>query len=68
MRELEVTRLRREETMRPSRGNQSWHIDTMSLQLADSPFLLLVVATDCFAREIVSWTPDRRARAARRRT
>lgn len=57
-------RPRRVEKMVPSRINESWQIDMSSLQLADLRPLFLVVVTDCFTREIVSWKLDRRCRAA----
>lgn len=57
-------RPRRVEKMRPERTTQAWQIDMTSLQLADLTGLFLVVVTDCFSREIVGWTLDRRCRAS----
>ena len=57
-------RPRRVEKMAPSQINDSWQIDMTSFQLADLTPLFLVVVTDCFTREIVGWTLDRRCRAA----
>ena len=57
-------RPKRVEKMKPSRMNQAWQIDMTSLQLADLRPLFLVVVTDCFTREIVGWTLDRRCRAS----
>jgi putative transposase len=59
-----VYRPKRVEKMRPSRVDESWQIDMTSFQLADLTPLFLVVVTDCFTREIVGWTLDRRCRAA----
>ena len=57
-------RPKRVEKMRPSGANQAWQIDMTSFQLADLTPLFLVVVADCFTREIVGWTLDRRCRAA----
>lgn len=57
-------RPKRVEKMAPSRVDESWQIDMTSFQLADLTPLFLVVVTDCFTREIVGWTLDRRCRAA----
>lgn len=57
-------RPRRVERMRPTAPNQAWQIDMTSFQLSGLTPLYLVVATDCFTRQIVGWTLDRRARAS----
>lgn len=57
-------RPRRVEKMRPLQTDQAWQIDMTSLQLANLTGLFLVVVTDCFSREIVGWTLDRRCRAS----
>ena len=57
-------RPKRVEKMQPASGDQAWQIDMTSFQLADLTPLFLVVVTDCFTREIVGWTLDRRCRAA----
>jgi putative transposase len=44
--------------------NQAWQIDMTSFQLSDMTPLFLVLVTDCFTREIVGWTLDRRCRAS----
>ena len=56
-------RPKRVEKMAPSRSDESWQIDMTSLQLVDLTPLFLVMVTDCFTREIVGWTLDRRCRA-----
>jgi len=56
-------RPKRVEKMAPSRTDDAWQIDMTSLQLVDLTPLFLVVVTDCFTREIVGWTLDRRCRA-----
>jgi len=56
-------RPKRVEKMAPSRTDESWQIDMTSLQLVDLTPLFLVMVTDCFTREIVGWTLDRRCRA-----
>lgn len=43
--------------------NESWQIDMTSFQLSDMTPLFLVVVIDCFSREIVGYTLDRRCRA-----
>ena len=47
----------------PSRPNECWQADMTSFQLADLTPLFLVVIIDCFTREIVGYTLDRRCRA-----
>lgn len=43
--------------------NEYWQIDMTSFQLADLTPIFLVVIIDCFTREIVGYTLDRRCRA-----
>ena len=57
-------RLRRVERMPPERPNQAWQVDMTSFQLASLPGLFLVVIIDCFTRQIVGWTLERRCRAS----
>ena len=57
-------RPRRVERMRPERPNQAWQVDMTSFQLASLPGLFLVVIIDCFTRQIVGWTLERRCRAS----
>jgi putative transposase len=73
MRKLGLTKLRirrkearpkRVEKMRPVRPNQAWQIDMTSFQLSDLSPLFLVVIIDCFTRQIVGWSLDRRCRAS----
>jgi putative transposase len=47
-----------------TRPNQAWQIDMTNFQLSDLTPLFLVLVTDCFTREIVGWTLDRRCRAS----
>ena len=47
----------------PKRPNECWQIDMTSFQLSDFTPLFLVVIIDCFTREIVGYTLDRRCRA-----
>ena len=47
----------------PKRPNESWQVDMTSFQLADLTPMFLVVVIDCFTREIVGYTLDRRCRA-----
>lgn len=56
-------RPRRVERMRPETADRAWQIDMTSLALADLTPLFLVVVIDCFTRQIVGWTLDRRCRA-----
>lgn len=56
-------RPKRVEKMRPEAPNTAWQIDMTSFQLSDLSPLFLVVVVDCFTREIVGWTLDRRCRA-----
>jgi transposase len=58
------SRPKRVERMRPTAADQAWQIDMTSLQLADLTPLFLVVVTDCYTRELVGWTLDRRCRAS----
>lgn len=58
-----AARPKRVERMRPTAPNQGWQIDMTSLQLSDLTPLYLVVVTDCFTRQLVGWTLERRARA-----
>ena len=52
------------EKMVAKRPNQAWQIDMTSFQLSDLTPLFLVMVIDCFTREIVGWTLDRRCRAS----
>ncbi len=47
----------------PKRPNECWQIDMTSFQLSNFTPLFLVVIIDCFTREIVGYTLDRRCRA-----
>ena len=58
------SRPKRVEKMRPSRPNEAWQIDMTSLQLSDMTPVYFVLTVDCFTREIVGWTLDRRCRAS----
>lgn len=51
------------EKARPARPNEFWQVDMTSFQLSDLTPLFLVVIIDCFTREIVGYTLDRRCRA-----
>jgi putative transposase len=57
-------RPRRVERMRPERPHQAWQVDMTSFQLTSLQGLFLVVIIDCFTRQIVGWTLDRRCRAS----
>lgn len=57
------SRPKRVEKARPTRPNECWQIDMTSFQLSDFTPLFLVVIIDCFTREIVGHTLDRRCRA-----
>lgn len=57
-------RPRRVERMQPAAPNQAWQIDMTSLLLSDLTPLYLVMVVDCYDREIVGWTLDRRCRAS----
>jgi len=57
-------RPKRVEKMRPSGPNEAWQIDMTSLELSDRTRLFLVMATDCYTREIVGYSLDRRCRAS----
>ncbi len=50
--------------MAPSAPNQAWQIDMTSFQLADLTPVYLVAVVDCFTRQILGWTLDRRCRAS----
>lgn len=50
--------------MQPKRSNESWQIDMTSFPLAHLVGLFLVVVIDCYTRQIVGWTLDRRCRAS----
>jgi len=56
-------RPKRVEKMRPTRPNTGWQIDMTSFSLGDLTPLFLVTVIDCYTREIVGWTLDRRCRA-----
>lgn len=58
------SRPKRVERMRPTAADQAGQIDMTSLQLADLTPRFLVVVTDCYTREVVGWTLDRRCRAS----
>jgi putative transposase len=57
-------RPKRVEKMRPAGPNEAWQIDMKGFELSDMTRLFLVLVTDCFTREIVGWTLDRRCRAS----
>lgn len=57
------SRPKRIEKARPTRPNECWQADMTSFQLSDLTPLFLVVIIDCFTREIVGYTLDRRCRA-----
>ena len=57
-------RPKRVEKMEPTGPNQAWQIDMTSFQLADLTPLFLVAVVDCYTRQIVGWTLDRRCRAS----
>jgi len=59
-----LKRPKRVEKMQPTRPNEGWQIDMTSLQLSDMTPLFLVMVTDCYTRQIVGWTLDRRCRAS----
>jgi putative transposase len=52
------------EKMRPTGPDQAWQIDMTSLQMSDLSPLYLIVIIDCYTRQVVGWTLDRRCRAA----
>ncbi len=56
-------RPKRVEKMRPDCANTAWQIDMTSFQLSDLTPAYLVTVVDCFTRQIVGWTLDRRCRA-----
>jgi len=57
-------RPKRVEKMQPTGPDEAWQIDMTSLALSDMTPLFLVMVVDCFTREIVGWTLDRRCRAS----
>ena len=57
-------RPKRIERMQPSKPNQGWQIDMTCFELADQQRVYLTVVIDCFSRQIVGWTLDRRCRAS----
>jgi len=57
------TRPKRIEKACPKGPDECWQIDMTSFQLSDMTTLFLVVVIDCFTREIVGHTLDRRCRA-----
>ncbi len=57
-------RPKRVEKMRPTRPNEAWQIDMTSFQLPELTPMFLVTVIDCFTRQIVGWTLDRRCRAS----
>ena len=57
-------RPKRVERMRPTRPNEAWQIDMTSFQLSNLTPMFLVTVIDCFTRQIVGWTLDRRCRAS----
>lgn len=57
-------RPKRVEKMRPKGPDEAWQIDMTSLELSDRTRLFLVMATDCYTREIVGYWLDRRCRAS----
>ncbi len=56
-------RPKRIEKVRATRKDECWQIDMTSLYLSSMIPLFLVVVIDCFTREIVGYTLDRRCRA-----
>ena len=56
-------RPKRIEKVAAKRIDQCWQIDMTSFQLSDMTPVFLVVVIDCFSREIVGYTLDRRCRA-----
>ena len=57
-------RPKRVEKMVPTQPNQAWQVDMTSFQLSSLAALYLVVVIDCYTRQIVGWTLDRRCRAS----
>jgi putative transposase len=57
-------RPKRVEKMRPDCPNTAWQIDMTSFQLSDLTPAYLVTVLDCYTRQIVGWTLDRRCRAS----
>ena len=56
-------RPKRVEKMHPVEPNRGWQIDMTSFVLSNMMTLYLVLVIDCYSREIVGWTLDRRCRA-----
>ena len=56
-------RPKRVEKMRPVEPNRGWQIDMTSFVLSYMTTLYLMLVIDCYSREIVGWTLDRRCRA-----
>jgi putative transposase len=52
------------ERMRPSKPDQGWQIDMTCFELSDLRRVYLTVVIDCFSRQLVGWTLDRRCRAS----
>lgn len=57
-------RPKRVERMRPTRPNRGWQIDMTSFHLSDLTPVYLVGVIDCFTRQVVGWTLERRCRAS----
>lgn len=57
-------RPKRVEKMRPTGPDEAWQIDMTSLTLRDMTPVFLVMVVDCYTREVVGWTLDRRCRAS----
>jgi len=57
-------RPKRVQKMRPRGPNAGWQIDMTSLTLSDMTPVFLVMVVDCYTREVVGWTLDRRCRAS----
>lgn len=56
-------RPKRVEKMRPLGPNRAWQIDMTGFALSDFRAVYLVMVTDCYTRQIVGWTLDRRCSA-----
>ena len=57
-------RPKRVERMQPTEPSRGWQIDMTCFELSDLRRVYLVVVIDCFTRQIVGWTLDRRCRAS----
>ncbi len=57
-------RPKRVEKMAPGQPNHAWQMDMTSFPLSDLTALYLMVVIDCYTRQIVGWTLDRRCRAS----